>query len=164
MTDKDLRSRILDYLYQHRDGERIDELTPRLLDVEAPERAVTRVAKDLKGLGLVEGVDADSADRLALLSPKISARGVDVVEGEAPAPVAMNQMFNLNGPVTASQFGNQNTMEVAAHIQALIDAIDASDLGRAEKNGAKRRLKGFLESPGLGNVFQGVGVILEAMK
>lgn len=113
MTDRDLRTVLLEYLYARRDEGRLDRLTPELVSVNASQAALTRVLFHLKTLGLIDGIEVRSAAGEDVLDPRISPWGVDVVEGSTAPPIALNikndNRVNVSGG--SVQIGRNNKQE-----------------------------------------------------
>ena len=125
---------------------------------------VNRVVQDLKGLNLVRAYDALDGTPL---SPEITPQGVDVVEGEAESPVAVNQTFNISGPVTGSQFGPGSTMnnKVTVHLQELAQAVmEAEGMPKVSKRTALERLHALASDGTIGNAAGVAGVILAMLE
>ena len=149
---------MLETLYADRREGKIHRLDPDTLEGRMDKYEVKRIFSDLKAQGLVDGAQLLSG---GVVHPRITAEGIDVVEGSADPPLALNQTFNVSGPVTGSQFGNGNAMNINVHLQALVEAVQGSDMSEDEKRTALERLKAFASSPGLGNALQGLGVAFQ---
>lgn len=112
--------------------------------------------------GLIDATFSESGEPVAC---SITPRGRAVLQGQLgtlfdpPAPT--HQTINVSGGYV--QVGNYNTQNVDDRLQAIVDAVQGSDMGPEEKAGALKRLGSFLGSPGLGNALQGAGVLAQAL-
>jgi hypothetical protein len=80
---------------------------------------------------------------------KITAAGIDVVEGAAPAPIAIRlQNVTVQGSPNANIIvGDSNTQNISANIEAIIRAINEGKGTDAQKADAKSLLKRFVDHP-----------------
>ena len=158
VTDREKRNELLGWFYANRHDLRGKQMVPIpytdaifLRSGKWGEAEIYRIGRQLLQDGLISaGFDAGSKK---VYPHEITPEGVRYIEDGPPAP-ATTQTFNLHGPVTASQFGNGNTMNVSIHLQALVEAVKASDMADDEKQGALQRLKEFVVSPGVANGLQ----------
>ena len=166
MTDREVRSRILQWLYDNRDQKGKAAISDALA---IPDHVAQRVLFHLKGLGLVEGGDGSTFGSKKLLAPQISARGVDVLEGsvEPPQGIAITHndhstSFSI-GTVAggAVQQGSGNTQNISVHIQSLIEEIKEAPLTEEQKRGVFSKLRAFLADPATSTVVQGAGSLLQ---
>ena len=81
---------------------------------------------------------------------KITAFGIDVVEGEATPDIKVefvqNKTVNISGSSNVI-VGDRNTLSITNHIEALSQAINDSNSTELEKAEAKGLLRKFLEHP-----------------
>ena len=159
MTDQAIRTSILEYLYQHRDAPRSD-ISPESIGPDVRKATFNRVMMDLLKAGLIEGHDVRTFDGPGVLVDRISGAGIDVMEGNAPSPVALNvhndnRSFSI-GTMTggAAMQGDHSTQNVSVHLQALVEAVQASNMSDTDKRTALDKLKGFATSPGVANGLQ----------
>ena len=163
VTDKDLRTRVLTYLYKHRDSDRRDRLKVEDLGHDH-EKQFHRVIRDLRKNGLVE---LDTSEGGHIIDAEITSDGVDVIEGEAESPVALNQTFNLHGSVTGNvQIGNDNTqnVNVAVQLKSLAQAVVVADMPTEAKRTVLQRLHGIASDGTIGNAAGVASFIMEALK
>lgn len=152
MTDADIRAAALKHLYDVRDAGGVDELSPADMGVDVPQHTLSRILFHLKEHGLVKGFDARDGDGLCLLDPRISAHGVDVVEGNETSPIAINldqsTVYHV-GSVTAQgvQFGTGNKQEVRFRFEQLASAIEGSTMPDEDKRSLRARVTDFLRHP-----------------
>jgi hypothetical protein len=81
---------------------------------------------------------------------RISASGVDVIEGNRQSPIAIALDQSRHISVTQSnhvQIGDGNVQDVSIHVAGLVEAIENSSGSEEEKRQAKSLLKRFLEHP-----------------
>ena len=106
-----------------------------------------RIACQLQEHGLVE---FKMLNRHIGGQARITAFGVDVVEGTAKSPISVlimpSQTFNISNS-SNFQAGNENSQVINAGVVALIQAIDASSKPAEVKAEAKSKLRVFLEHP-----------------
>ena len=88
---------------------------------------------------------------------EISAFGVDVIEGEKKAPIAINLGHNISIHSSPNvQIGNNNVQDVKIEFEKIIGAINKSDATNEEKAEAKSLLKQYLEHPVVAAVIGGL--------
>jgi hypothetical protein len=83
-------------------------------------------------------------------SGKITAYGVDIIEGEAKAPISI--LVTQGDTITVSQsseiqIGNSNIQHVIIDVEKILSAINNSTAKDAEKEEAKSLLHSFLSHP-----------------
>ena len=81
---------------------------------------------------------------------KITAYGVDVIEGEVKAPISITLSQGHNITITGSsnvQIGDSNSQSVSIEISNLLNAINNSTAKEEEKEEAKSLLQSFLSHP-----------------
>jgi hypothetical protein len=86
---------------------------------------------------------------------RITSRGIDVIEGNATAPIAItidSRQYSVHGS-TNIQIGEANAQGITFHTDKLIAAINNSTATNEEKEKAKSLLQGILASPLLTKIF-----------
>lgn len=157
MKDTELRGIVLQGFYAHR---RTDGFMPISKDFE-PELDmvdVLRISEQLNDHQLLEVKIQRMLGGGGFVIGRISAHGVDVIEGEATPEIKVhfvqNHTVNISGS-TNVVVGDYNQQNVTQHLEGLVRAIEASGGTPAEKDEAKSRLKSFLEHPLLAAVVGG---------
>jgi len=145
MGDAELREQILRRLYNQRTE---DFVQIGIHAVNSPEqREEIRIAEQLRQYGLIE---FKRLNRYLGGPARITAKGVDVIEGTAQAPIAMNidrrQTVNISG-ASNIQIGDGNMQEIQNSIAWLMNSIEKSDTSAKQKEEAKGLLQTFLEHP-----------------
>ncbi|MCE4224619.1 hypothetical protein HCU64_12710 [Methylobacterium sp. C25] len=138
MTDNELRGLILRRFYEARRSD-IHKLTEEERG-EVGREDYNRIGQQLRDHGLLDWWQPISG----LGSGRITARGVDVVEGVVQAPVSINLNDNsvaVHGSQNV-QIGNGNSIkaDTSIDIQKVMSAIDQSLAPTAEKEEAKSLL------------------------
>ncbi|MDE2053746.1 MAG: hypothetical protein KGJ46_09240 [Xanthomonadaceae bacterium] len=153
MNDNELRGKLLKELYDNRQSEWTQVGTNSLNDPTA--REAIRIAEQLYQHGLIEFKRINI--HLGGMA-RITAPGVDVIEGTAVAPISIaidhSQTINIHGSQNF-QVGNGNSQVIQDAVETLARYIDGSAGTQAEKNDAKSRLQRFLEHPLLSAVVSG---------
>jgi hypothetical protein len=164
MKDNELRGLILRKYYdKRREGwfQWSDEDFKDLPDtVEFDAVDLFRVCDQLGEHGLIEwnGVQGVGGQTIGGAG-KISAYGVDVIEGHAKSPISVIFDQSHHVSVTESsnvQIGDANIQDVSVHLEKLVAAINDSSASPAEKEEAKSLLKKFLEHPLVISVAKGL--------
>lgn len=164
MKDNELRGLILRKYYdKRREGwfQWSDEDFKDLPDtVEFDAVDLFRVCDQLGEHGLIEwnGVQGGGGQTIGGAG-KISAYGVDVIEGHAKSPISV--VFDQSRYISVSessnvQIGDSNIQDVAVYLEKLITAIDDSSGTSAQKEEAKSLLKKFLEHPLVVSIAKGL--------
>ena len=118
-----------------------------------------RACEQLYEHGLIDFKSVSDGKQILDGRVKISAFGVDVVEGHATAPISITLDQSSHVSVSGSshvQIGDGNIQNVSIHIEALSRAIDASGGSDAEKEEAKSLLRRFLEHPLVSSIAGGI--------
>jgi hypothetical protein len=147
MKDADIRGIVLKKYYEHR-REGYIGLTPLDFDDRLTEADIFHIASQLGEHGLIHwrAVEAIGGDRAG--SGKISAAGIDVVEGTATSRIAIHVDKSINvSNSTDVQIGSRNKQTLHVEIEHLVAAINGSQASAAEKAEAKSLLRKFLEHP-----------------
>ena len=160
MKDNDLRGIMLEFFYQHRRSPRnLLSLSdfPKVFS-EDGFREVHRICKQLEEYGYIKWAIYSSGDG-QVGQGQITGSGVDVIEGNAQAAIAITVEQNSNVNVTGSsnvQIGNHNSMSNLIRVDALNTAIEDSSFSSADKEEAKSALSKFLEHPVIAAIVGGL--------
>lgn len=145
MRDQDLRYELLKELYESRSEEDVQIGLGAMQNQAQSERI--RIANQLAECGLIS---FQVLNRHLGGLARITAAGVDVMEGAVKPPIAMNidqsQTINISGS-SSFQVGHGNTQEIRAGVSMLLSAIEKSDASTQQKEEAKSLLRKFLEHP-----------------
>jgi hypothetical protein len=163
MKDNDLRGLILRKYYEKRREGWVQWKSEDFTDVDGDFDAddLFRVCNQLGEHGLIEwsGVD-DHRGQTVDGRGRISALGVDVIEGNQKAPLAINFDYSQHHVNVSSssnvQVGSGNIQGVSVHIQGLAEAIDRSKATPGEKEAAKSALRQFLDHPAVSAILGGL--------
>ena len=177
MKDSESRALLLQAFYSKRRdgwlGLGVDTGTPLAFDDRIPPDDVVHLADQLGEAGLIEWKPLN--DRLG--NPmagvgKITALGVDVIEGEeeSPIPLVIDQSshvqhINISGQHGGVQVAGAHSSQhqtITSDIEKLVSAINGSNVPDAEKAEAKSKLADFLKTSAAGAIVgQGIGVLLK---
>ena len=161
MKDNDLRGLILRKYYEKRrvgltfltDDDFKD--LPQPLDFD--QNDLFRICDQLAEYGLLKWIPArGSMGETIGGRGQIIALGVDVIEGNAPSPVAITIQHVSVQNSTGVQIGNGNVQDLSVHIGKIVSAIDHSTASEGQKAEAKSLLKKFLEHPLLASIAGGI--------
>lgn len=149
MKDTDLRGIILQKFYEER---RAVNFFPKPSDFNPVLDVVdmVRISQQLKDHHLLDVQIRRFHDGSGVVGGRISAHGVDVVEGEVNPEIKVHFVQNHTVNISGSSnvvVGDHNQQNVTHHIEGLIKAIDSSNATPADKAEAKSRLQTFLEHP-----------------
>lgn len=158
MTDNELRGRLLQDLYERRREDWVQIGLNQMNDPDAQERI--RIARQLDEHGLIT---LKILNRHLGGMAKITAKGIDVLEGVAKSPISIsigsNQTYNISNSSNV-QVGNNNSQTINNGLQALIKSIEESAGTQEQKEQAKSLLKKVLEHPLVSAVVGGaVGLV-----
>ena len=158
MTDNELRGRLLEWYYEKRREGGVRP-TPDEFDGAIDDLDITRISRQLYEHNLIVASytahHRDEGPFGSLRQARISANGIDVIEGEAQAPIAVQidnrrienkQTFNIERS-TGIQIGDYNSQEVVGALEQVVARINSADVSEAEKKEAKSRLGKFLKHP-----------------
>lgn len=164
MTDRDLRTHILKFLYDHRNDGIAPQIAPEDLGLSVSKRHVNRVLTDLLSAGLIQGAEIRNKDGLGVLIRRISGSGVDVVEGSAIPPIPINQTVIIGGS-NYGKVGNDNTqyVDVSLQFQALVNSLMGSDMPTEAKRTVLQRLHEIASDGLIGNAVGVASLIAEAL-
>jgi hypothetical protein len=145
MNDKELRSELLQLLYEKRSDPWTTIGMNAIQNREQSE--VIRIAQQLAEYGLIE---FKMLNRHMGGQARISARGVDVIEGSTAPPIAMTidqrQTIHISAPSNV-QIGDNNIQQVQSSVVSLVSAIEKSSGTPEQKAEAKGLLRQFLAHP-----------------
>ncbi|MGB6324414.1 MAG: hypothetical protein WBG11_01200, partial [Methylocella sp.] len=143
MTDGELRGIILEKFYELRHQKNSLGLSD-IVSIDCGEQTrIGNICDQLGQHGLIEWRTLSSGHDLIDGRGKITANGVDVVEGTASAPITVtlhDQRISVSSS-TNVQIGNSNTQSVTLNVGKLIAAVDHSNASEAEKKEAKSLLE-----------------------
>ena len=162
MKDTQLRGILLDVFYKRR---RENWFVPEVAEVGAQvnEQDILQVCSQLGQHGLIEWKSLASFDNISAGMGKITAFGIDVVEGEATPDIKIefvqNQTVNISNSSNVV-VGNNNTQTIKNTVRDLVSVIESSSASLADKTEAKSLLRKFLEHPLLAAVASGAIALL----
>jgi hypothetical protein len=162
MKDTQLRGIILAKYYDRRRGE---IFTPKPEDFDPPIAIddILAISDQLGQHGLIEWKVLKRFGGIAAGIGKISAFGIDVVEGEATPDIKVEFVQSKTINVTGSSnvvVGDHNQMSVTQHIAGLARVIDNSTGTPEQKAEAKGLLRRLVEHPLVASVAGGaVGLL-----
>lgn len=147
--DADLRGALLEKFYEFRaEGELLNPLSPRFSPLDTLGRRVITVCEHLSQKGLIKWTSATSMTGYGGFG-RITAAGVDVVEGNVAPPIAI--AFHQHGHTVMGssnvQIGDQNTIISNAALDKFINAIDGSIASDEQKREAKSLIEKVLDNP-----------------
>ena len=162
MKDTQLRGLLLQAFYKRR---RENWLVPTTeeLGVQVTEQDILQVCDQLGQHNLIQWKSLSSYDNISANIGKISAFGIDVVEGEATPDIKVEFVQNQTENITSSNnvvVGNNNSQTVTNTVHDLVKIIEASDAPPVEKAEARFLLRKFLEHPLLAAVAAGAVSLL----
>jgi hypothetical protein len=149
MQEPDLRGLLLEKYYQRR-KERLIGLVPSDFDGKLNEHEIQNIAGQLADHGLIHWRPNMGHGGIGGGMGTITAAGVAVVEGQAPAPIEihLSQSRVCQSPASSGAMPAGETIQsVAIAIDRLAQAIDASDASDADKRTAASLLRSFQEHP-----------------
>jgi hypothetical protein len=151
MKDGELRGIVLEKFYELRNEQpsMLDVLSlPEIVSLDPNVNRLLNICDQLGEHGLIQWRSLNSLSAVGGMG-KITARGVDVVEGTAPAPITVTLHDHRISVSQSSnvQSGDSNTQGVKLRIDKLIAAIDHSEASDAEKTEAKSLLEKITSNP-----------------
>jgi CRISPR/Cas system CMR-associated protein Cmr3 (group 5 of RAMP superfamily) len=149
MTDNDLRAILLKKFYDKRreGGFQWDKADFDDIEETLDSQDIFRICDQLNDHGLVQWKTLKAAGGVSVGGHgKISAQGVDVIEGTAKSPISINldRSITVHGS-SHVQIGNNNTQGIEIHIREILEQIEKSPGTPEQKAEAKSKLKDFLE-------------------
>lgn len=162
MTDKILRSLILKVLYENRRFGMMP-VCSELLSIDIDDDEVWRIFEQLKEQGLVEGhvikYSSGLDEPIIAAKGRISAAGVDTVEGEPFTELKTEIMQTTNINITGSTnvaVGNNNTQHtIIASFDEILSVIERSSATNEQKTEVKAQLKTFLGNASVAAILGG---------
>ncbi len=152
MKDNEIRGIVLRHYYERRyeDYHQWREEDIQKLGNELTEKIVFAICDQLSDHNLIHWKPIKVMRGTANGMGKITAYGVDVIEGEVKAPISIALNHGHNITITGSsnvQIGDANSQGVSIEIGKLLDAINNSTGKEGEKEEAKSLLRSFLSHP-----------------
>lgn len=161
MKDNEIRGLVLQKYYDKRrqgffqwSKEDFADLPPTV-DIDSAD--LFRACDQLAEHGLIEWKPLRGRGQTVGGVGKITAFGVDVIEGESKPPISitLDHSISVHGSSNV-QIGSHNVQDVSVEIGKLIAAINDSTATEAEKAEAKSLLRKFLEHPLVASVVGGL--------
>lgn len=149
MKDTQLRGIILGRYYdRRREGWFLPK--PEELGVEVTSQDILAVCDQLGEHNLLEWKVRKDHGVIHAGMGKITAFGIDVVEGEAVADIKVefvqNKTINISGSNNVV-VGDNNSQSISNHVSGLLSIIDSANATSDQKDEAKGALRKFLEHP-----------------
>jgi hypothetical protein len=160
MKDGELRGIVLEKFYELRNEQpgMLNVLSlPEIVSLDPNVNRLLNICDQLGEHGLIHWKSLGSFSAVGGMG-KITARGVDVVEGTATAPITVTLHDHRISVSQSSnvQIGDSNTQGVKLRIDKLIAAIDHSEASYAEKAEAKSLLEKITSNPLLQTILSAV--------
>jgi hypothetical protein len=149
MKDTDIRGLLLQRYYERRREGMISLESEADFAGRITQEELLHVSSQLGEHGLIEWRAVESMVAILGGAGKITAHGIDVVEGGRQSPIAIHftdQSVRISGSVGVA-VGNSNQQTISLQLQELIEAIDKGVGSEADKREAKSRLQAFLAHP-----------------
>lgn len=161
MKDNELRAVVLQKYYDLRNLGRFQWCEVEF-DGQFPIKTfgeLARICQQLADHGLVDwrptlGAEGKPVGGIG----EITAFGVDVIEGSAPAPISINldqRHIHIAGSSNI-QIGNANVQGVAVHVEQILKAIEESHASATDKAEAKTKFSEFLKHPAVTAILGGL--------
>lgn len=149
MKDVELRGIILGKYYERR---RNQQFLPKSDDFDPfiGSEDILAISDQLAEHRLLDWKAIRRHGRIVVGLGKITAFGIDVVEGEATSDIRIEFVQNKNVNVTGSSnvvVGNYNNLTINQHVLELARLIDNTDGTVEQKTEAKSLLRRFMEHP-----------------
>lgn len=166
MKDSELRGFVLQEFYAKRRGGDLGIRVQNFPRLEVPcmeDDDLLRISDQLGQYGLIEWHDTDDgAGKLMAGVGKITAAGIDVIEGEqkAPLPIQIDHSHHIQNIQIEGQHGgiqvagahSNQQQSIEQEIGKIISAIDGANVSEAAKQEAKGLLVKFLQSSAAGAI------------
>jgi hypothetical protein len=152
MKDSEARGIVLRKCYELRGSQSHLEMRD-FEDTGLPSDLVGRMLEQLSEKQLISWnprrSSMTSETRYLVIMAKITAFGVDVIEGDAQPPMAINinASVNVHGSQGVQIGGQGNTLNVTLDVERLNSFINSSGASVHEKEEAKGILKKMFENP-----------------
>lgn len=143
MRDTDRRGIVLERFYDVRHKVDWLEFDALRTHVTMDQVELANICKQLDQHGLIEWESIDTMTGNIPMRGRITAGGIDVIEGTAPAPISIT-LHDHSVSVTGStnvQIGNANTQSVQLEIKKILTKIDQTGASQPEKQEAKSLLE-----------------------
>lgn len=149
MKDTELRGIVLQKYYEKR---RESMFTPRPEDFgeQISLEDILAISEQLGEHNLITWKSIKNFGGVQFGMGKISAYGIDVIEGEATPDIKMEFVQNKSVTISGSSnviVGDHNKQSVSHHIYEIIRALDTSQASLEQKIEAKGLLRKFVEHP-----------------
>jgi hypothetical protein len=148
MKDSDARGLVLNRLYDLRHQIEYANMSD-FADIGVDAKIIPAIVEQLAQQDLVKwNPQKAMAGRYLALMAKITARGVDVIEGNTTAPIAItiDSSVNVHGSQNVQIGGSGNVQTVTMDIERMINAVDGANVSSTEKEEAKSLLKKISEN------------------
>lgn len=165
MRDNDLRGIVLEQFYRRRHEDERCGLDEIVVGAGLPGelQRVGNVCEQLSQYNLIEWNAIKGVSGSIAGMGRITATGVDVIEGTARAPISLT-VHDHSVSVSGSsnfQIGNSNSQAFNTTIEKLVSAIDHSSASIGEKSEAKSLLQKLADNKliiaALGTLLSGLG-------
>ncbi len=161
MKDNEIRAIVLHHYYEkrHDDYSQWSDEDIRRLGNGLSEKVVFAICDQLADHNLIQWKPIKTMGGVANGMGKITAYGVDVIEGEVKAPISIALDKSQNITITDSshvQIGNSNAQDVHIDIGKILTAINKSNATDGEKEEAKSLLRSFLSHPLVSAIVGGI--------
>lgn len=151
MKDYEIGGLVLQSLYEHRSNRNFQPKSSDF-DSKVDDSTLVRVVGQLEQHGLAEArfLDGISMDR-GILWARITAHGVDVIEGDSQADLKIelvqhHNTYNISNSTNVA-IGNNNQLTVKHSVEELLKVIESAGGTEQEKSEAKGLLRKTLEHP-----------------
>jgi len=150
MTDVDRRAVVLRKFYEERHSSQWYRM-PDDPNITDEDKFITfNICNQLDQNGLIEWQPYHEGVGVG----RIKSQGVDVIEGNAPPPIAIS----IDKRISISdskhvQVGHGNTQDISFNAEKVVAAINRSSATVTEKEEAKTLLKTLMENPILSKIF-----------
>ncbi len=163
MKDSERRGLVLKVYYDARHKVDWLDFTALRTHLMMNETELANISKQLDQHGLIEWQSADTLTANIPIRGRITASGIDVIEGTAHAPISIT-LHDHSVRVTAStnvQIGNSNSQTVQLEIKKILTKVEQTNAPPAEKQEAKSLLERLSNNALLvsllGGLFGGIG-------
>lgn len=157
MKDTEIRGLLLRKYYERR-REGMIGLEPSDFDDQLTLKDILYVSQQLGEHGLIKWAESMGLGGLAAGMGKITAAGVDVVEGGRQSPIAIHftdKSVRISNSVGVA-VGNNNQQTIRIQLKELVEAIDRSDSTAESKREAKSLLQKAFEHPTIAAIIGGI--------
>lgn len=143
MKDNELRGLVLKRFYDLRHQHHLCQLPDIVASAPTEHVQIANICDQLNQHGLIDWRPMRTITGIVGGMGKITANGVDVIEGTTRAPIALTLNDHRISVSESSnvQIGTSNTQGVNTHIKKLIAAVDHSRASDSEKEEANSLLE-----------------------